>query len=251
MATIDELVQYLDRFLDADAGADYCPNGLQVEGRREVRHVVAGVSASLALIEEAVARSADAVLVHHGIVWNGHAPRIVGSHRRRLRALLANDLNLLAYHLPLDRHPEVGTAATLARGLGLGERQPFGDHKGLPVGCWGVRKPVSLAGFGRQIEQLLGRPPLLLAGGDGSIERVAVATGSSHHDFERAVALGMDAFVTGEPREPAMDLAREEGVHYIAGGHYHTEAPGVRALATHVSERLEVEVTFVDLPNPV
>ncbi len=247
----DALVAFLDDLLGAREGADYGPNGLQVEGRPEIRRVVCGVSASLALIEAAIERRADAVLVHHGILWNHATPRIVGSFRKRVQALLAHDLNLLAYHLPLDRHLKLGTAATVARSLGWGDLRPFGDHRGLPVGVRATVPAQSLAEVARRIEAELGRAPLVFPGGAHPVREAAIVTGDAFHDFALAVDAGLDLYVTGEPKERAMDLAREEGVHFIAAGHYHTEAPGVRTLGEHLAAHLPVEVEFVDLPNPV
>ena len=251
MVPRQELLDYLDGYLEVTGSPDYGPNGLQVEGRPEIRRIVAGVSASVALLDAAIERDADTVLVHHGILWNHATPRLVGSFRQRVARLISHDLNLLAYHLPLDRHPEVGTAATVARMLGWRDLAPFGDYRGRPVGIWGRTPERELAEVAAEIEEKLGRAPLVLPGEARAIRTAAIVTGEAFNEFANAVEAGVDLFITGEPKERAMDLAREEGVHVIAAGHYHTEAPGVRALADHVAARFDVEVDFVDLPNPV
>lgn len=251
MVSLDELTAWLDEYLAAQDGADWCPNGLQVAGRPAVRRVVAGVSASVALLDAAIERGADAVLVHHGLLWHAVTQRVVGSQRQRLKRLLENDISLLAYHLPLDRHPEVGTAATVARGLGWRDLEPFGDHRGRPTGVSGRVDDETLAQQVARIRATLGREPLAFDGGRAHIRRAAVVTGDAFDEFQRAVAAGCDLFLTGEPKERAMDLAREEGVHFVAAGHYHTEAPGVRALTARLAERFGLEAEFVDLPNPV
>jgi dinuclear metal center YbgI/SA1388 family protein len=251
MVLLDDLTARLDGYLAAHDGADWCPNGLQVGGRREVRRVVTGVSASVALLDAAIERGADAVLVHHGVLWHAVTPRVIGSHRQRLQRLLTHDLSLLAYHLPLDRHPEVGTAATVARALGWRDLEPFGDHRGRPTGVIGR---VDGEPLNRQLDRVraaLGREPLAFAGGPAAIHRAAVVTGDAFDELSRAVAAGCDLFLTGEPKERAMDLAREEGIHFVAAGHYHTEAPGVRALTAWIAANVDVEAEFVDLPNPV
>ena len=247
----DTFVEHLDTFLNAHDGADYCPNGLQVAGKLEIERVVTGVSASVALLDRAIALHADAVVVHHGVLWNAVTARVVGSFRQRLERLLRHDINLLAYHLPLDRHLEVGTAVTVALGLGWHDLEPFGDYKGRPVGVIGSVDDETLAQQVARVRATLGREPLVFDGGRGPVRRAAVATGEAFDEFHAAVAAGCDLFLTGEPKERAMDLAHEEGVHFIAAGHYHTEAPGVRALTAHIEECCDVEVTFVDLPNPV
>lgn len=251
MVPLTELTSYLDEYLAAHEGADWCPNGLQVAGRPEVRRLVTGVSASVALLDAAVERGADAVLVHHGVLWHAVTQRVIGSHRQRLKRLLDHDISLLAYHLPLDRHPEVGTAATVALGLGWHDLEPFGDHRGHPTGFLGQVDGETLAQQLDRLRRTLGREPLAFDGGRPRIRRAAVVTGDAFDEFHRAVAAGCDLFLTGEPKERAMDLAREEGVHFVAAGHYHTEAPGVRALTTHIRDSFEVEAEFVDLPNPV
>lgn len=245
----DELVRYLDDFLMAAKFRDYCPNGLQVEGRREIRRLVAGVTASQALLDAAVARGADAVLVHHGYFWKGEDGRITGIRRRRLATLLANDLNLLAYHLPLDAHPEQGNNAQLAARLGWVADGRFGDQD---IAWLGTASQVETAGqLAERLTTVLGREPLLVGPVERPVRRVAWCSGGAQGYFEQAIALGVDLYVSGEISEQTVHLARENGIPYLACGHHATERYGVEALAGHLAERFGLECTFVDIPNPV
>jgi dinuclear metal center YbgI/SA1388 family protein len=250
---LHRLVAELDELLEAESSADYCPNGLQVEGRSEVRRLVTGVSASRELFELAAARGADAVLVHHGILWNAaEPPRITGSYRERLRILLEHGLSLIAYHLPLDRHPELGNAAQLARRLGLEELEPFGEHAGAPTGVCGVfPEPVEAEEFFAAVAEACERQPLVFPGGGELVASVGIVTGGAQREFHRAVADGLDAFVTGEATEWVLHQAAEDGVHYVAAGHYATERFGIRALGRWIADSHGLEVEFIDLPNPV
>jgi len=250
---LHRLVAELDELLEAEAGSDYCPNGLQVEGRSEVRRLVTGVSASRELFELAAARGADAVLVHHGILWNAaEPPRITGAYRERLRVLLEHGLSLIAYHLPLDRHPELGNAAQLARRLGLEELEPFGEHAGAPTGVCGVfPEPVEAEEFFAAVAEACERQPLVFPGGGELVTSVGIVTGGAQREFHRAVADGLDAFVTGEATEWVLHQAAEDGVHFVAAGHYATERFGIRALGRWIADTHGLEVEFIDLPNPV
>lgn len=248
-----QMVAELDELLDAEGTADYCPNGLQVEGRHEVSTVVTAVSASRALFEVAAAREADAILVHHGILWNAsEAARIVGTLRERIRILMENDISLIAYHLPLDRHIELGNAAQLARRLGLEELEPFGVHSGAPTGVCGVfYEPVDPLEFSAAVAEACEREPQVFPGKPGAISSVGIVTGGAQREFHQAVAAGLDAYITGEATEWVLHQAAEDGVHYIAAGHYATETFGVRALGRWLTEHHGLDVEFIDLPNPV
>lgn len=247
------LVAELDELLDAERIQDYCPNGLQVEGRGEVRRIVSAVSASRALFLRAVDHEADAILVHHGILWNGSsAPRIVGSFRERVRLLLENRISLIAYHLPLDRHPELGNAAQLARRLGLGELEPFGEHHGQSVGVCGVfRDPVEADELFAAVAEVCDRDPLVFEGDRRLVSSVGIVTGGAQKEYHQAVAAGLDAYITGEVSEWVMHQAAEDGVHYVSAGHYATERFGVQALGRRLADRHGLDVEFLDLPNPV
>jgi dinuclear metal center YbgI/SA1388 family protein len=248
-----QLVAELDDFLESEAVADYCPNGLQVEGRAEVQSIVSSVSASRALFTRAADHEADLVLVHHGILWNDMAPpRIVGSFRERVRILLENQMSLVAYHLPLDRHPELGNAAQLARRLGLQELEPFGENRGVSAGVCGVfPEPVEAEELFAAVAEACDREPQIFEGNRRLISSVGIVTGGAQREYHQAVASGLDAYITGEATEWVLHQAAEDGVHYLAAGHYATERFGVQALGRWIAERHGLDVEFIDLPNPV
>jgi len=245
----DALVDYLEELLEPARFHDYCPNGLQVEGRAEIRRLVTGVTASQALLAAALDRGADAVLVHHGYFWKGEDGRITGIRKKRLATLLGHDINLLAYHLPLDGHPELGNNAQLAAQLGWRPEGRFGEQDigwlGSPSG------EENLAGLTAQVTRQLGRMPLVIGDPERPVRRVAWCSGGAQGYFEEAIARGVDVYLSGEISEPTVHLARESGVAYIAAGHHATERGGVRALAAHLRERCGLDCEFVDIDNPV
>lgn len=244
-----ELQQYLDNLLEVGRFRDYCPNGLQVEGRDAIHRVVCGVTASQALLDEAVARQADAVLVHHGYFWRGEDGRITGMRRKRLATLLKHDINLFAYHLPLDAHPELGNNAQLARLMGWLPDGRFGEQE---IGWTGrLERPQSLELLARHAAARLGREPLVLGDPARTVSRIAWCTGGAQGYFEQAIACGVDCFVSGEASEPTTHLARESGVAYLGIGHHASERYGVRALGAHLAERFGIDAVFVDVDNPV
>ncbi len=249
MAQRGEIESHLAAWLAVDQFKDYGPNGLQVEGRAEVHRVVSGVTASLALIEAAVAARADLILVHHGLFWRGQDGRVTGWLRRRLALLLAHDINLLAYHLPLDAHPDCGNNAQLGRRLGLLADARFGEQDlgfigPAPAGVADVQGLVRCAG------QALARPPLLLPGDGRPLRRVAWCTGGAQGFFEAAIAAGADAFITGEVSEPQLHLARETGVAFLACGHHATERYGAPALGDHLALQFGLQHQFIEIDNP-
>lgn len=250
---LHHLVAELDSLLEAQGIADYCPNGLQVEGHHRVDRLVTGVSSSRALFSRAAAMDADAVLVHHGMLWNGsEPPRIVGTFRERLRLLLENDLSLIAYHLPLDRHMRFGNAAGLARRIGLEDLEPFGDHRGASVGvCGMLADPVSAEDLTDLVAEACSQNPLVFPGDGRPIEAVGIVTGGGEREYHRAVLQGLDAFITGEATEWVMHQAAEDGVAFLAAGHYSTERFGVQAVGNWIECEHGLDVTFIDLPNPV
>lgn len=245
----EELTRYLDDLLDSARFRDYCPNGLQVEGSAEVRRIVAGVTASQLLVDTAIARGADTLLVHHGWFWRGEDGRITGWRKARLQALLGKDINLLAYHLPLDGHAEFGNNAQLARRLGWTVEGRFGEQD---IGWQGrAAEATTLVELARNIRVELGREPLVIGDERRPLQRVAWCSGGAQSLFEQAIAQGVDVYVTGEISEQNVHLARESGVAYIAAGHHATERYGVQALAAHVAERFGLACEFVDIDNPV
>ena len=244
-----ELETYLNLYLEVARFRDYCPNGLQVEGRAEVRVIVTGVTASLELVHSAIARGADAVLVHHGYFWRGEDPRVIGTRRARLAALLDNDLNLFAYHLPLDAHPDVGNNAQLARELELPRAGSFGEQE---LGAYGdFAAPPTVGELGQRIAARLQRVPQIIGDEQRRVTRVAWCTGAAQSYLEDAVRLGATAFISGEISEQTVHLARESGVAYIAAGHHATERYGIRALGEHLAARFGVAHHFVEIDNPV
>src|SRR3954452_18778879 len=253
MAHIDELIAHLDELLDPGAFRDYGPNGLQVPGRTEVARVVTGVSAHRELIDRALALRADLVLVHHGLFWDFHPTGLSRTLAERLRPLMRNDVNLAAYHLPLDAHPELGNNALLALGLGCEVHEPFGEHRGAPVGRAG-RFPgdgVPIAELARRVAEVCGQGPLVFDAGPERVRSIGIVSGAGAGSLPEAVARGLDAMLTGEPREHVMADAREAGVHFIAAGHHATETFGVRALGERLARDFALEHIFVDVPNPV
>ncbi|HYH42122.1 MAG TPA: Nif3-like dinuclear metal center hexameric protein, partial [Burkholderiales bacterium] len=240
---------YLDQYLDVARFRDYCPNGLQVEGRTSVARLVTGVTASLALVEAAIAAHADAILAHHGYFWRGEDPRLVGARRTRIALLLRHDVNLYAFHLPLDAHPEVGNNAALAKTLGFVPHGRFGEQD---LGWHGEAEGrPRLEDLAARVEQRLGRTPLVIGEPARPIRRVAWCTGAAQGYLEDAVRLGVDAYLSGEISEQTVHLSRESGVAFIAAGHHATERYGVQALGAHLAERFGIEHQFIDIPNPV
>ena len=249
MAEVSALASYCDGLLDAASFADSCPNGLQVEGERPVRRLVTGVTASLALIEAAVDEGADAILVHHGWFWKGESPCLTGIKGRRARALMGAGVSMLAYHLPLDAHPELGNNACLGRVLGLVDAQPTRAGEGLV--WWGrLPQPMPAAAFAEHLGRVLGRPALHVAGQDRPLARLAWCTGAAQGLLSQAAALGVEAYLSGEISERTTHEARELGVDYFAGGHHATERYGVMALGEHLAERFGLAHRFFDLANP-
>lgn len=252
MAHRDSILDFIDELLSPAEFADYCPNGLQVPGREQISKVVTGVSATLDLFQAAVDRGADMVIAHHGIFWNGNPEALTEPQARRLRLLLGADLNLAAYHLPLDAHAEIGNNALLCRELGLEPTNRFAEHRGKSIGWIGeCVEPIRPAALRDRIATATGREPLFFEHGPERIHKVGVVTGGAANHLADAIAAGADAFVTGEPAERVMAESREAGIHFAAAGHYATETFGIRRLGDLLAERFGVAHQFVDLPNPI
>jgi dinuclear metal center YbgI/SA1388 family protein len=253
MAQITDIITTLDELLSAKEFDDLGPNGLQVPGVQEVSHVVTGVSARRELSERAVELGAELVLVHHGLFWKFHPTGLTPLLAERLRPLFKHDINLAAYHLPLDAHETVGNNALLARALGCERHEPFGAYKGTPIGRAG-RFPgegITPDDLLARVREATGREPLLLGAGPERIHSIGIVSGSAADTVHEAAAAGLDAFLTGEPREHVTAEARELGIHFVAAGHHATETFGVRALGDLLAERFGIEHIHVDLPNPV
>ena len=249
----DQLLQACQTLLTPERFKDYGPNGLQVEGKAQVDVLVSGVTASKALIEAAIDAKADAILVHHGLFWRGQEGTVTGWMKQRLRLLLAHDISLLAYHLPLDAHPEWGNNAQLGRRLGWRADSQFGEQQ---LGCLGQAVDDTVwpnaQALAAHLQQGLGRAPVWVGADDVTrpIRRVAWCTGGAQSYFEAAIAAGADAFVTGEISEPQAHLARETGVAFFACGHHATERYGAPAVAAHVAAQLGLTHRFIDIDNP-
>lgn len=249
--TLRDLVRHCDRELRAAAFRDYCPNGLQVEGCATVQRLACAVTANQSVLDAAVTWGADALLVHHGYFWRGEAAPVVGMKRRRLATLLAADMSLLAYHLPLDAHPSLGNNARLGALLGIGEVAPLDPESADGVGNLGAwPAPRPLAAVRAQLAALTGREPLLVGDGERSVSRVAWCTGAAQAFIDRAAAAGAQLYISGEISEQTVHSAREQGIAYLAAGHHATERYGVQALAASLAERFALQWQFLDCDNP-
>lgn len=252
MITCSKLTSYLNTLLDVKAFSDYAPNGLQVQGKSEIKKIVTGVSASQALLDAAVALNADAILVHHGYFWRGEDPCLVGIARQRIATLLKHDINLLAYHLPLDAHAELGNNAQLAKRLDIQIEAEFSGGEKPALGRLGqLTTAMSGDDLKAHVQQQLQREPLYIRGRCDVVKKIAWCTGAAQDLIQAAASYGVDAFITGEVSERTVHIARETGIHFYAAGHHATERYGVMALAQHIATTFDVESEFVDIANPV
>ncbi len=248
MATLKHFTSFINELLDIDKFKDYAPNGLQVEGKGKLKKIITGVSATQALIEAAIEKEADAIVVHHGWFWGGEDPCIVGMKYKRLKLLMEHNISMLGYHLPLDAHPELGNNAQLAKRLGIQIEDTMGDQGVGNIGR--LEEYASLEELGETIEKSLARKPLLISAGDHAIRRVAWCTGGAQNHISQAVEEGVDAYISGEISEHTVHIARESGVHYIAAGHHATERYGVEALGEFTAAKFGLLHEFVDIDNP-
>jgi dinuclear metal center YbgI/SA1388 family protein len=253
MTRITSIIGALDELLTPAEFDDLGPNGLQVPGPEEVERIVTGVSAQRALAERAVAEEAQLVLVHHGLFWDFLPTGLTPVLAERLRPLFKHDVGLAAYHLPLDAHPELGNNAILADRLGCERHEPFRRFRGAYIGRAGTfpADGIPAAELFERVRELTGRVPTVFDGGPERVRRIGIVSGSAAEALPEAIALGLDAFLTGEPREHVMADALEGGIHFIAAGHYATETFGIRALGAWLEQRFGVEQVWVDIPNPV
>ncbi len=251
MASLKELTEYINGFLHIDRFKDYCPNGLQVEGRQEVNSVVTGVTASQALIDKACDKKADAILVHHGYFWRNEDARIIGMKRKRIAVLLDQDISLLAYHLPLDAHPEVGNNAQLANKL---EIQVEGELRNNPHSVCGMmgrlQNPMPAEAFKQKIDAVLNRESVHIHAGASNITTIGWCTGAGQNFIDVAADANLDAYISGEISEATTHIAREANIHYFAAGHHATERYGVQALAEHLAKHFGIDHEFIDVDNP-
>lgn len=252
MVQRQDLLAALDALLSPQLFADYCPNGLQVEGRAEIRRVVTGVTACQALLDEAVRLDADAVLVHHGYFWKGEDARITGIKKRRLETLLAHNINLIAYHLPLDAHPELGNNIQLAQRLGLRVTGPLDplDHRVVGY-CGELSEPMTAAAFVGRVRGVLAHDVLHVGDPAARVRTVGWCTGAAQGYIAQAVAAGLDLYLTGEVSEQTVHVARETGIQFLACGHHATERYGVQAVGDWLATRFDLDHRYIDIANPV
>ena len=251
VATAAEIISFCDELLEIDSFEDYGPNGRQVPGAEQVSKVATGVSANLETIRGAIGSGAQLILAHHGLFWGPLDRGLTVPLTERIRALLGADAGLAAYHLPLDAHPEIGNNALLCEGLGLECGDAFGEAMGSPVGFVGTTSGVPIGELISRIAELLGREPLVQGDGPAEVRTIGIVSGGAAGNLQEAADLGLDAFLTGEPAERAMADAAENGMHFVAAGHYATETLAIRRLGDLVAERFGVDHEFVDVPNPV
>ena len=246
-----ELEQLINQKLSSDKINDYAPNGLQVEGKTEIKKIITGVTASQALIDYAISQNADAILVHHGYFWKSESPCIRGMKGKRIKALLVNDINLYGYHLPLDVHPELGNNAQLAKLLDIENLQPL--EKGpVSIPVWGeLKEPMTGKDFAEKIEKVLNRKPLIcIENGPRLIRKIGICTGGGQGYIDLAAEQGCDAFITGEVSEQTIHSAREQGLHFFSAGHHATERYGIKALGEWLAKEYSFDVEFKDIDNP-
>lgn len=246
MVNQKDLVSYCADYLNVAQFDDYCPNGLQIEGRSEITNIVSGVSANLDLIERAIDEKADALFVHHGFFWKNEDANIVGIKRNRISQLLANNVNLFAYHLPLDAHVEVGNNIELAKRLGIQDPNPIGDTL-----VWQGEVNTTLANFSQTVDQALGRVPLTFGDGNKQLKRITWCTGGAQSYIDHGIGVGADVFLTGEISEQIPAIAKENDIAFISAGHHATERYGVQALCQHLSDKFDLKHQFIDIDNQV
>lgn len=246
-----DLVRWCDQTLSAASFKDYCPNGLQVEGKPVVERLITGVTASQALIDAAIERQADAILVHHGYFWKGEAQPLTGIKGKRIKQLMQHDISLIAYHLPLDAHPRLGNNRTLADVLGFTITGGLDPSEARPIGNVGHCAPLTVPEMLALIEDKLGRPAQHLAGGGNIIQKVGWCTGGAPDFIHQAAAQGCDAYLSGEVSERTFHDAAELGIHYFACGHHATERGGAQCLGAEIAAQFGISVEFIDLFNPV
>lgn len=246
---INDLNNYLNTLLQPERFSDYCPNGLQVEGKREINKIVTGVTASYALLEAALQANADAVLVHHGYFWRGEALPITGIKKRRIQFLLQHEINLFAYHLPLDMHAELGNNVMLAKQLGLAITGWAGDKNMLALAE--LNQPLTLKALAALIETKLKRTPQVIGDLNKSVQKIALCTGAAQGYIEQAVAANVDVYISGEISEQTVHVAIESGMSYISAGHHATERYGIRELGEHLAQKFGLAHEFIDIDNPV
>lgn len=252
MVELKQLLAWCDSTLTVNQFKDYCPNGLQIEGKSHVKKIMTAVTASQQAIDAAIAAQADALLVHHGYFWKGEPSALVGIKGKRIKTLMQHDISLIAYHLPLDAHPQLGNNVALADLLGIHITGALDPSEKQPIGNVGeFSQPMSVAELQQHLSQQLGREPLHLAGPQTHIKKIGFCTGAAQDFLSKAAELDCDAYISGEVSERTYHDARELGIHYFACGHHATERGGVQRLGQALAQQFAITVQFVDFDNPV
>lgn len=248
-----ELNNYLDTLLEISDFEDYGPNGLQIEGTKEINTIITGVSGCVDLFEQAIQQNAEAIIVHHGIIWwDFDRPTIKGSYKKRIKLLLDNDINLFGYHLPLDCHPQYGNNIQIAQQLGFHDNQPCFPYKGHNIGI--ISKPSTPQPKNElytKIKEIINPNSLIFDYGPNTIEKIAIVSGAGESMLTEAINQGVDCFITGEVKEHIMHLAKEEKISFISAGHHATERFGIKSLGSHLNDKFNLNISFIDIPNPV
>ncbi len=247
----DELTDYLHSYLKVDEFNDYCPNGLQFEGKSDINKIVTGVSVSVDMFAKAIEKKADAIITHHGLIWEFDRPIYRGGYKKRVKLLMEHDINLYGFHLPLDAHEKVGNNAVIARTLGLKNIKPFGEHKGQYIGMRGELDNMHADAFFELIRLKINKDLIVFAFGPDEIKNVGIISGGAQKEVNQAVDNKLDAYLTGEVTEYTLHYVKEEGIHFLAAGHYATERFGIQALGNHLKKHFDIEVEYIEIPNPI
>jgi dinuclear metal center YbgI/SA1388 family protein len=247
----DELTAYLHEYLKVDEFNDYCPNGLQFEGKAEINKIITGVSASVDLFEKAVENKADAIIVHHGLIWHFDRPIYKGGYKQRVKLLMEHDISLYGFHLPLDAHEKVGNNAVITKKLGLKKIAPFGEYKGQYIGMRGELDNLNADVFFELVRSKINEDLIVFAFGPDKIKNVGVISGGAQKEVKQAVLDGLDLYLTGEVSEHILHYVKEEGIHFVAAGHHATERFGIQTLGDHLKKHFDVKVEYIEIPNPI
>ncbi len=246
----DKITTYLNELLKPELFKDYCPNGLQIEGKDEVKKIITGVTGCVELFEKAIAENADGILVHHGIIWNFERPVYKGAYKKRVKMLLENDINLWAYHLPIDAHEQYGNNAILADLFGLINKQGFGEYQGNYIGIKGETQETDPDYYFTKVKNELNPDAVIFPYGPKHIKTIGIISGGAQKEFNQAISQKIDMYITGEISEYNMHMAKEEKVHFVSAGHHITERFGVRKIGEILEKKFGLEAKFIDVPNP-
>ena len=247
----NELNAYLSAYLKVDEFNDDCPNGLQFEGQSEINKIITGVSASVDLFEKAVEKKANAIITHHGLIWDFDRPIYRGGYKNRVKLLMEHDISLFGFHLPLDAHEKVGNNVVIAKTLGLKKVTPFGEYKGQCIGIRGELDKMGADNFFELVRTKINEDLIVFAFGPDEIKNVGIISGGAQKEVKQAVLDGLDVYVTGEVSEYTLHFVKEEGIHFVAAGHHATERFGIQALGDHLKKQFEIELEYIEIPNPI